>query len=241
MSSEFEVPSLQDLAQRIINAGRTPRQFVDTIDVIRSGIETGGLNPNISCYEHMTRWFEMTRRFFVQNNYKSPIKDVELGIHEANCETPICKRLTKEYFSLTETTEEDAPRISTFLDNLEIELVTGKVREDLIGTASGLIDSDTDDRLSLIQAVDISHHCVLEDEEGVLTYTKPQRGIRVNIELRQKDRVSVYVGYFLGSSMFQPENEVLIAQAERLGIDPHILFDIVNANAPSDTEKPSIT
>lgn len=240
MSDEFEHPSLQDLVQRIINSGRTSQQFVDTLDVLRTGIERGGINPNISCYEHKTRWFEMARRFYVQNDYRVPIEGAELGMHEANCKAPTCKRLLKEYFSLTETTEDDSPQISTFLDDLEKELVAGKVREDLIGTYSGVIDSDTDERLPIVQAVDISHHCILEDGyEGVLTYTKPQKGIRVNIEVRQNDRVATHIAFFLGSSLLQPEGEVFIASADRLGIDSHILFDIVNANAPKNSEDSS--
>ncbi len=237
MPKEFDVPEPGSILKGILASGRTLEQFAAINDVIYAGRENGTIRSKISCWEHREQFFAMADRIYVKNG-KMELKDAESGIHEGQCRSPICLRLTQAYFeTLRPSTEEQSEQMREFLVGLRKELVTGREIKDLKGKPSGYSDLNTDSHLVIDKAVDISHLCQCQEgDESRLTYYSDHGGPGVRFSVKHKNGAEPSIFFYLGG--FQPDDIAL--QAEFMGIDTKILYEIAHVNAPNDTESANI-
>lgn len=233
MASEFRPPTPEEIASGILKSGRTPEQFMGMLETTNQGIEEGVIRTDLNCWEHKERFFEMAKRMYVQNG-KIGFKDVEIGIHEGQCQSPLCARMQQAYFELLRPSKaDDSPQIAVALKELEMELITGKERLDLRGELSDYYDSDTGKTLRISKAVDITDKCRLEQRgKAILVYIKPVKGTMVEIQENNSKGVRASVAYRLNSDIFTPEDSVFKMRAKSMGIDPQFLHKIIVANAP---------
>ena len=240
MPKDFIQPSPEDLLKGMLVA-----HSLDELNDIAKDIAYGAaellLRDEIDCFEHKEGFFEMAERVYVQNG-EPKLEDVELGMHEATCQSPVCQRISQVYFDdLRSSTPDDSARIAKLLADLKVELVTGKPRPELEGEPSGVYDSDTGKVLPIAKAVEITDLCergIIGADIALLTYVVAHRGVRVDIKQGLPGTVVVGASYFLETNgIFQPDNPSLIGKAASMGIDPRILHELAFANAPAlDTQ-----
>lgn len=244
MSGEYIAPTAEEIAQGILDSGRTPKQFIAMLNVMQSGISTEVIRNNIGCWENKKMWFEMARTMYVGNEGLVFKRDAEIGIHMGGCRAPTCLELQKAYFEvLKPSAVEDSRKIARFLDRLEKRLLRGRLRPSLTGKPSYIYDSATGESLDIVKAVDITHLCRPADggSHGILVYTLPQRGPHVEIfstypGTNPNTLIGSSLSYYLDSEIFNPEDEVL-RRFDKLNfqMDPYLLQEIILANAPSLT------
>ena len=233
MASEFRPPTPEGVAAGIFQSGRTPEQFMGILETMQQGVEEGVIRTDLTCWDHKERFFDMAQRMYVQNDGLR-FKDAEIGIHEGQCESPLCVRMQQAYFELLKPSQnEDAPQVAEALADLERELMTGVEIEDLVGIPSGFYDSDTGETLSVAKAVDITAKCRLsEGDQATLVYFKPLKGTMVDIREGHSTGGGSSVAFGLNSDIFTPTDPVFNRQAGWMNIDPQFLHAIINANAP---------
>lgn len=234
MASEFRPPTPEEIASGIFQSGRTLDQFMALGEVVEQGVEEGAIRTDLSCWEHKERFFDMAQRMYVRNE-GAKLKDVEIGIHMGQCESPLCVRMQQAYFELLKPSQvEDSKRVADALVELEKELMQGKERADLKGKPSSFYDSDTEETLNVIKAVDITDKCRLgqEGSEALLSYLTPVKGIMVDIQEHSVAGGIAKVAFRLNSSIFVPEDPVFRRSADSMGIDPKFLHAIILANSP---------
>ncbi len=233
MASEFRPPTPEEIAAGIFQSGRTPEQFMGMLEITQQGIEQGNIRTDLSCWEHKERFFEMAQRMYVRNDGMR-FQDVEGGIHEGKCESPLCVRMQQAYFELLKPSQdEDAPQVAEALAELERELMIGAEIEDLTGISSGFYDPDTGETLPVAKAVDITGKCRLaEVDQAMLVYFKPLKGTMVDIREGRSTGGGSSVVFGLNSDIFTPTDPVFSRQAGWMKIDSQFLHAIINANAP---------
>lgn len=228
MSKEFDIPEPRAILKGILASGRTLEQFAAMGTVISTGIENGTIRNKISCWEHREQFFEMADRVYVKNG-KVELKDAEAGIHEGQCRSPICLRLTQAYFeTLKPSTEEQSEEIRDFLVGLRKELVTGREIKELKGKPGGFSDSSNNPML-IEKAVDISHLCQgREGDESRLTYYSDHGGPGVRFSKKNKSGSESIIFYQMAE--LRPDD--LVYAGELMGIDGMILHEVVHVNSP---------
>lgn len=238
MASEFRPPTPEEIASGIFKSGRTPEQFMGIIETVQQGIKEGVVRTDLSCWEHKERFFEMAQRMYVQNG-EMRFKDVEIGIHEGQCESSLCVRMAQAYFELLRPSQaEDSPQVAVALESLEKELMMGRERADLVGEPSGYYDSDTGETLKVVKAVDITDKCRLEQgSEALLVYIRSVKGYMVDIREYSVDGGRSGVAFRLNGNMFVPEDLVFRRSVDSMRIDPKFLHAIIVANAPQENKK----
>lgn len=230
MSAEYQKPSFNEIANGILKAGETPESFVGMLNGMEKLIGEGKLRTDLTCWEHKIHFFEMAKRVYVDNGF-TDFNDCEIGIHEGQCESPLCLKMNQVYYKvLKPSQEEDSPRIAQFLAELEKELMLGKEIKDLRRKDGGFYDSDTGKTLKIEKAVDITDKCCVEKGKALLVYMRPVKGIMVDIKYDNSG-----VAYSLNSEIFTPEDLVFQRKANMMKIDPQFLHAIIIANAPQES------
>jgi len=187
----------------------------------------------------------MAERMYVQNE-GFMLSDAELGIHQGQCESPICRKLAQAYFEILRPSDEaDCEQIAQELQQLAEAIMLGKPRPELEGKESMFFDSQTGADLFEVKVVDITDKCIVDEEfaaamkkatdggerEVFLCYIPYSGGMMCDI----KDG---YGGSFTSQSFnisreLSPDmKEAFEHRARLVGIDPELFQAIILANAP---------
>lgn len=97
--AEF-VPNAEEMVNGWLRDGRTLEGAQSLLEVVEKGNENGYLRDDIPCQEYRERFLDMAECMYVRNEPPTsrPIKDYELGAHEARCEDENCQLLSRIYW-----------------------------------------------------------------------------------------------------------------------------------------------
>lgn len=244
MTTEWTGPTPQEILEGMFQAGRTRWEVMCGLGLINESIKEGEIRTEIGCWDHIKGFFEMANRMYVQNEGMM-LTDAELGIHQAQCESPICSRLSRAYFeTLRPSQESDSPSIAKQLKELASDIMLGKPRPDLEGKESMFNDSQTGADLFEVKVVDITDKCIVDEEAGkamrketnvkrevLLCYVPYSGGILCHI--KEKYGGSGVSQAFNISRKLSPDMQSAFeCRAYIVGIDPELFQAIIIANAP---------
>lgn len=97
--SEY-VPDVEQVVDDWLKGGRSLDDMQALVDVVESGRENGYLRDTIPCAEFRTRFLDMAESLYVRNEpvASRPLKDYELGAHQASCTEEGCQLLDRLYW-----------------------------------------------------------------------------------------------------------------------------------------------
>lgn len=245
MTAEWSGPTPQEILGGMFQAGRTSQEVMYGLGLVNKGIKEGEIRTKISCWDHVRGLFEMANRMYVQNEGMM-LTDAELGIHQAQCESPICGRLSRAYFEILRPSQEsDSASIARQLQELASDIMLGKPRPDLEGKESMFYDSQTGADLFEVKVVEITDKCIVDKkmDKAMRKATKGKREVLLCYVPYSGGMMCDIKENYGGSGMSQTFNisrklspDMQSAFEHRvsiIGIDPELFQAIIVANAPS--------
>ncbi len=234
MSPEWQVPEPDDIYRGFLETGKSPFEFFGAAAYVETKIKEGEVRTDINCLEHIQGFFEMANRMYVQNG-PMDIKDAEIGIHMAACDSPLCKKCGQAYFEILRPSQEsDAPAIKEKLKALAEEIFLGKTRSDLEGRKSMFYDAQTGSDLFETKIVDITDKITgkKNDREILLCYVPHSGGIICDI----KDS-GVSQSFEVTRDLKSGIPDGFSHRAKIVGIEENLFRAIILANSPKEIKK----
>lgn len=247
MTAEWTFPTPQEILDGIFQAERTGEEVMNILGLVDKGIKEGEVRTTIGCLDNVRAFFEMANRMYVQNDAEIVLTDAELGIHQIQCESPICRKLSRVYFEvLRPSKESDSVKISKQLQELAVDIILGKPRKDLEGRKSMFFDSQSGTDLFEIKVVDITDKCIVDkrmdemmrratgaEREVLLCYVPYSGGMMCDI--KENYGGSGMSQAFNATRMLSPDEQYAFERrASIIGIDSELFQAIIAANAPRE-------
>lgn len=235
MATETGLPTGEQIIEGLLRNGRTESELLGFLSLLNKGVKENEIRTEISCWDHVVGFFEMASRRFVRDDSTLILKDAELGMHEANCQSPICTKLTQIYFSFLRGSDaKDSEKIEDHLRCLATEILTGKVCPNFEGKRSIFYDSQTGDDLFVTKAVEITDKLIKDRlivADVVLMYIPTSTQLLVDVHEMKNGETLVQQAFELTQKpLFTDEGFKL--RASIIGIDPKLFNAIIVANKP---------